>query len=388
MKGHPWYKRFPSDFVAGTLGLSLEEKGAYSLLIDLMHDRGGPLDKDLKALSIAFGCSPPRVERILAALLAKGKLIETAEGRLSNPRVEHDLQAAAVLREKQRQNGRRSAELRQNQRAKPLKNKESDSNKRQPTRSQRLEADAEAEAEAEADSQAAPAAATRNAAAAVPNSGETVNKNSKASERVIHKGNRSLAAEFKAWFALYPRREARGPARDAYRAARRKVDAQTLEKAAKNAALLYAERETRYIPLPATWLLEERWTDEPPEPPDAFVPQRSASDSFKDSTGLSTRTRCAPSHSGRARTKAPPLSSAAVPPGSPWPQRLAQWRADGFWAPGWGPPPGEAGCQVPQALPQTETRPSIQAACPPPAGTAADEVKEHSGEDDGTKEQV
>ena len=44
MSARPWYKRYPADFIAGTLQLSLDEKDAYSVVIDLLYDRGAPED--------------------------------------------------------------------------------------------------------------------------------------------------------------------------------------------------------------------------------------------------------------------------------------------------------------------------------------------------------
>ncbi|CAL9915138.1 hypothetical protein LSO9J_80044 [Candidatus Liberibacter solanacearum] len=41
MNNRPWYKRYPADFISGVLELTLEQKRAYSIIIDLMYDRGG-----------------------------------------------------------------------------------------------------------------------------------------------------------------------------------------------------------------------------------------------------------------------------------------------------------------------------------------------------------
>jgi uncharacterized protein YdaU (DUF1376 family) len=37
----PYYKRFPRDFLDGTVGFTLEQKGAYSCVLDLIFMRGG-----------------------------------------------------------------------------------------------------------------------------------------------------------------------------------------------------------------------------------------------------------------------------------------------------------------------------------------------------------
>lgn len=74
-------------------------------------------------------------------------------------------------------------------------------------------------------------------------------------------------AEFDQWYAGYPRKEGKGQARKAYKAARKKADQQTL---IAGVARLVAQRlERQFTPLPATWLNGERWLDEvatPTEP--------------------------------------------------------------------------------------------------------------------------
>jgi uncharacterized protein YdaU (DUF1376 family) len=52
-----WYKRCGADFIHGTMMLSLEEKGAYSLCLDLIYDRGGPIPDDARWLSGVCGVS-------------------------------------------------------------------------------------------------------------------------------------------------------------------------------------------------------------------------------------------------------------------------------------------------------------------------------------------
>lgn len=77
---------------------------------------------------------------------------------------------------------------------------------------------------------------------------------------------------FTTWYAAYPRREGRGQALRAFRAALKKTDAQTLTAAlAAQLPRLVAVSDRRFIPLPATWLNGERWLDEPPV--DAWTPR-------------------------------------------------------------------------------------------------------------------
>ena len=73
--GRPWYKRFGADFVHGTLGLSLEEKGAYSLCLDLIYDRGGPIPDDARWLSGVCGVSVRKWTALRERLIDTGKLV-------------------------------------------------------------------------------------------------------------------------------------------------------------------------------------------------------------------------------------------------------------------------------------------------------------------------
>lgn len=69
-----------------------------------------------------------------------------------------------------------------------------------------------------------------------------------------------IDAEFDRWYTDYPRKEGKGQARVAYRAARKKADHDTL--VAGVAALVARGIERKFTPLPATWLNGERWLDE------------------------------------------------------------------------------------------------------------------------------
>lgn len=76
---------------------------------------------------------------------------------------------------------------------------------------------------------------------------------------------------FAAWYAAYPRKEAKGSAVKAYRAARKKADGQTLLAAIQAHAPRMRSGDPKFIPLPATWLNQERWLDEARDPQLAVV---------------------------------------------------------------------------------------------------------------------
>lgn len=104
MSSRPWYKRYGADFVHGTLGLTLEEKGAYSLCLDLIYDRGGPIPDDARWLAGVCGVSVRKWNAIRDRLVDVGKL--GAEGGfLTNTRAEREIAIAAKTARKLAENG-------------------------------------------------------------------------------------------------------------------------------------------------------------------------------------------------------------------------------------------------------------------------------------------
>jgi uncharacterized protein YdaU (DUF1376 family) len=102
----PFYKRYPSDFIAGTIGMTLEEKGAYSLVLDLIYDRQGPIPDDAKHIAGILGCSVRKWGALRDELIKRGKLIEL-EGTLDNKRAASEIADARQRSEKFAENGRK-----------------------------------------------------------------------------------------------------------------------------------------------------------------------------------------------------------------------------------------------------------------------------------------
>lgn len=116
MSGLPWYKRDPNAFLEGCSrsNLSLEEVGAYAILIDEMYRRGSPLVDDPRHGASILRCDVRVWYRIRASLIRKGKIYATSGGHLSNLRVEQELKAQYDMREQKARAGRASAQLRCN----------------------------------------------------------------------------------------------------------------------------------------------------------------------------------------------------------------------------------------------------------------------------------
>jgi uncharacterized protein YdaU (DUF1376 family) len=72
---------YPSDWLAGTRGLSAEETGVYITLVCRMYEMAGPIERDDARLSRLCGCkSKPAFVRALDYLISEGKITETPDG--------------------------------------------------------------------------------------------------------------------------------------------------------------------------------------------------------------------------------------------------------------------------------------------------------------------
>ena len=70
----PWYRCFPRDFNEGMVGLTLEERGAYITLLNLIYARGGPIPEDAWWITSQLGCTKRAWVKLRAALIVKGKV--------------------------------------------------------------------------------------------------------------------------------------------------------------------------------------------------------------------------------------------------------------------------------------------------------------------------
>lgn len=96
----PYYKRFPRDFLEGTIGLSFEAKGAYAIVLDLIYMRDGNLPNDPRYIAGQLGCSVRKWTALLAELVEKGKL-QVERGIISNFRADYLLEESRKYQDKQ-----------------------------------------------------------------------------------------------------------------------------------------------------------------------------------------------------------------------------------------------------------------------------------------------
>lgn len=104
MSAKPWHKRYHSDALQGMMPLTLEERGAYQTVLDLIYDRGGPIADNERLLAAYMNCSARKWRAIRDTLIAAGKLV-AENGTLSNNRAEFELENDAKTTRKHAEHG-------------------------------------------------------------------------------------------------------------------------------------------------------------------------------------------------------------------------------------------------------------------------------------------
>ena len=145
MSSRPWYKRFPSDFIAGTMQMSLEQKGAYSIVLDLLYDRRAPIPDDSQWIARVCGCSTRKWNQIRDYLISEGKLV-SKNGCLDNPRSTKQRLNEEKEAEKLAENAAKSQDKRRENKALSNKNNNLEEKGHLQSRSQKPEARKEEEA--------------------------------------------------------------------------------------------------------------------------------------------------------------------------------------------------------------------------------------------------
>lgn len=107
MSENPFFQFYPSDWLAGTRGLTSAETGVYITLIAMMYEAEGPIKNDAKRLSRLCGSTPSAFKKAVDGLVSTGKIVSDERG-FFNRRVEIEIEkrsekrAAASASAKQR----------------------------------------------------------------------------------------------------------------------------------------------------------------------------------------------------------------------------------------------------------------------------------------------
>jgi len=97
----PFIPFYPSDWLAGTRGLTAAETGIYITLIAMMYEREAPLEADYKRLARLCGATVPSFMAALDSLVSEAKIAVT-NGGLWNARVQVELGKRSEKRESAR----------------------------------------------------------------------------------------------------------------------------------------------------------------------------------------------------------------------------------------------------------------------------------------------
>jgi len=103
-----WYKRDPSAALNGMMELTLEERGAFNTVLDLIYSRDGNLPDDEHFIAGWLRVDVRIWRRIRASLITRGKLF-VADGALRNERADAEVLAALSRVGSAREAGRASA---------------------------------------------------------------------------------------------------------------------------------------------------------------------------------------------------------------------------------------------------------------------------------------
>lgn len=74
MSDSPFFQFYPSDWLAGTRGLTAAETGIYITLVAMMYEANGPVPADIKRLSRLCGSTATAFKKCIDGLIETGKL--------------------------------------------------------------------------------------------------------------------------------------------------------------------------------------------------------------------------------------------------------------------------------------------------------------------------
>lgn len=79
-KRENFYRRDPNKALSGMIGLSLEERGVYNTVLDMLYQTWRPLEDDRRYIANWCGCAVQKLNPIINRLLERGRLITFEEG--------------------------------------------------------------------------------------------------------------------------------------------------------------------------------------------------------------------------------------------------------------------------------------------------------------------
>jgi uncharacterized protein YdaU (DUF1376 family) len=221
MSEGPWIRFFPSDWLAGTRGMTAAETGIYITLVAMMYERGEPIPNDTGRLARLCGTTTAALKSTLAVLCDEGK-ITIIDGGLWNDRVGVETE----IRRDKSTSAQKSAEARwekqkQNQQNKDASALHSDSARNSNQKSEAIKTDANASVRRERDIQ------------------------------------------FDEFWSMYPRKVAKPDSRKLFDKALTDTPFATILAGAQRYAVERIGEDAKYTMHPDKWLRGQHWLDEP-----------------------------------------------------------------------------------------------------------------------------
>lgn len=124
MSALPYHKRYHGDALTGFMALTLEERGAYQTLLDMIYDRGGPLIDNERLLAGYMNCSIRKWRQVRETLISKQKIYINAEGLIANRRARKEIENATKTHRKLIEAGAKGGRVRAENEKKPNENSE------------------------------------------------------------------------------------------------------------------------------------------------------------------------------------------------------------------------------------------------------------------------
>lgn len=263
MSKGPWIRFFPSDWLAGTRGMTATETGVYITLIAMMYERGEPIQRDHARLARLCGTTPASMKDTLTVLIDEGKLV-VRDGGLWNDRVEVETK---IRSEKITQAGK-SAKTRWEKGKKNQCENDADA----------LRSHCDGNANQNQNQNQKDKIDIGIADSGNPPAREPQTDDCPTLPLAIVKPGREVALTstkrppltpgletFPQWYAQFPRKVSRGNAEKAYAKIIKSGEATPAEllAGAMRYAAAVAGTEPRYIKHPASWLNAKGWLDEP-----------------------------------------------------------------------------------------------------------------------------
>lgn len=114
MSARPYHKRYHSDALTGYRGLTLEQRGAYTTILDLLYDSDEEALPGLERwMAGQLGVSARKWRVLRDELAALGKIVVLPDGRITNPRYLRERAKQEELSEARAESGRKGGRKRQ-----------------------------------------------------------------------------------------------------------------------------------------------------------------------------------------------------------------------------------------------------------------------------------